>query len=81
MPSWKHHLLRNFKKYAHQRVVERDSIWHWLSVAQHYGLPTRLLDWTYSTLYRHALCTANIEKSDIDGGLGRELRQGPPAIT
>ena len=32
------HLLRNFKKYAHRDVVAVDSIWHWLSVAQHFGL-------------------------------------------
>ena len=64
-----HHALRNFRKYAHRSVVQRDSVWHWLSVAQHYGLPTRLLDWTYSPLIAAHFATANIEKFDIDGAI------------
>ncbi len=61
------HLLRNFRKYAHRSVVERDSLWHWLSVAQHFGLPTRILDWTYSPFIAMHFATASIDKFDRDG--------------
>jgi len=63
------HLLRNFRKYAHRDVVEKDSLWYWLSVAQHHGLPTRLMDWTFSPYVAMHFATASTGKFDIDGAI------------
>jgi hypothetical protein len=60
-------LLRNFRKYAMRNPVGHDSEWGWLAVAQHHGLPTRLLDWTYSPYVALHFVTDNLEQYDRDG--------------
>lgn len=67
--SVERHLLRNFRKYTRAADAPGDSIWHWLALAKHHGLATRLLDWTYSPYVALHFATAYPADYEHDGAI------------
>ena len=60
-------ILRNFTKYAATDDPQlKESIWRQMIIGQHHGLPTRLLDWTYSQLIALHFATSGEDLSSMD---------------
>ena len=62
-------MLRSFAKYAKPGEIPSTSLWLKLAVAQHHGLPTRVMDWSVSPKVAAHFATYEEEHFDKDGAI------------
>lgn len=75
------HILRNFVRYSRPHFAQARNEWELLVAAQHHGLPTRLLDWSYSPLVAAHFATHDAPpRASIGGTAGRTAGETDRAI-
>lgn len=68
-------LLHRFRRFAHRHLRSGASEWEALFLARHYGLPTRIMDWTTSPLVATYFACSPLDVSPQDGVVWGVLRQ------
>jgi hypothetical protein len=66
--------LNSFKRFAYQEIREVKSDWEVLFLARHFGLPTRLLDWTANPLVALYFACSPEARDGVEGALWAILR-------
>jgi len=60
-------IIRSFMKYGYAELQGCNSFWELVAMGQQFGLPTRLLDWSYSPLVAAHFATEDVTSYDKDG--------------
>jgi hypothetical protein len=62
-------ILRSFRKYAEPGELTSTTVWEVMAIAQHYGMPTRLLDWSTNPNVAMHFATLELDRYKSDARL------------